>query len=79
LSVILQRTYFKITKKKYGTGHRIFKMTPLHHHYQHDSGKVPHVLWDKPAKGIPESKITVRFWLVGIILAALAIITLKIR
>jgi len=79
LSVILQRTYFKITKKKYGTGHRIFKMTPLHHHYQHDAGKVPHVLWDKPTKGIPESKITVRFWLVGIILAALTIITLKIR
>ncbi|MCL2597238.1 MAG: phospho-N-acetylmuramoyl-pentapeptide-transferase [Paludibacter sp.] len=79
ISVILQRYYFKFTKKKFGEGHRIFKKTPLHHHFQTAGGTVPHVFWDKPQKTIPESKITVRFWLIGIILAALSIITLKIR
>ncbi|MCL1868307.1 MAG: phospho-N-acetylmuramoyl-pentapeptide-transferase [Paludibacter sp.] len=79
LSVILQRVYFKFTKKKYGEGHRIFKMSPLHHHFQTAGGTVAHVLWDKPLQKIPESKITVRFWLIGLILAALTIITLKIR
>jgi phospho-N-acetylmuramoyl-pentapeptide-transferase len=79
VSVILQRIYFKFTKKKYGEGHRIFKMAPLHHHFQTAGGTVAHVLWDKPLQKIPESKITVRFWLIGLILAALTIITLKIR
>lgn len=79
LSVILQRIYFKFTKKKYGEGHRIFKMTPFHHHFQTAGGTVQYVLWDKPLQKIPESKITVRFWLIGLILAALTIITLKIR
>lgn len=79
VSVILQRYYFKYTKKKYGEGRRIFKKTPIHHHFQTAGGTVPHVAWDKPKAIIPESKITVRFWLIGIILAALAIITLKIR
>ncbi|MDR2824659.1 MAG: phospho-N-acetylmuramoyl-pentapeptide-transferase [Prevotellaceae bacterium] len=79
LSVILQTSYFKFTKKKYGVGHRIFKMTPFHHHFQTQSGVVPNVLWDKPTQKIPESKITVRFWIIGMILAVLAIITLKIR
>ena len=79
LSVIFQRAYFKFTKKRYGTGHRIFKMSPLHHHFQTDAGKVLNVLWNKPLQAIPEPKITVRFWIAGIILAALTIITLKIR
>jgi phospho-N-acetylmuramoyl-pentapeptide-transferase len=65
LSVIIQVGYFKYTKKKYGEGKRIFLMSPLHHHYQ--------------KKGIHESKIVVRFWIVGIMLAVLTIITLKVR
>ncbi|MDR1653488.1 MAG: phospho-N-acetylmuramoyl-pentapeptide-transferase [Prevotellaceae bacterium] len=79
LSVIIQTAYFKITKRKYGTGRRIFKMTPVHHHFQTKGGAVANVFWDKPHEQIPESKITVRFWIIGIILAVLAIITLKIR
>ena len=65
LSVVMQVSYFKYTKKKYGEGRRIFLMSPLHHHYQ--------------KKGIPEAKIVTRFWIVGIILAVLTIVTLKIR
>ena len=65
LSVVIQVSYFKYTKKKYGEGRRIFLMSPLHHHYQ--------------KKGIPEAKIVTRFWIVGIILAVLTIVTLKIR
>ena len=65
LSVILQVSYFKYTKKKYGEGRRIFKMSPLHHHYQ--------------MKGYPEPKIVTRFWIVGIVLAVITIVTLKIR
>ena len=65
LSVMLQVSYFKYTRKKYGEGRRIFLMSPLHHHYQ--------------KKGMHESKIVTRFWIVGILLAVLTIITLKIR
>ena len=65
LSVILQVSYFKFTRKKYGTGKRIFKMSPLHHHYQ--------------VSGFHESKIVTRFWIVGILLAIISIVTLKIR
>lgn len=65
LSVVMQVSYFKYTKKKYGEGRRIFLMSPLHHHYQ--------------KKGIPEPKIVTRFWIVGIILAVITIVTLKIR
>ena len=65
LSVILQVGYFKYTKKKYGEGRRIFKMAPLHHHFQ--------------KLGYNESKIVTRFWIVGIILAILTIVTLKLR
>ncbi len=65
ISVMLQVSYFKYTKKKYGEGRRIFLMAPLHHHYQ----KV----------GYHESKIVSRFWIVGIILAVLSIVTLKLR
>jgi len=65
LSVILQVGYFKYTKKKYGQGKRIFKMAPLHHHFQ--------------KLGYNESKIVTRFWIVGIMLAILTIVTLKLR
>lgn len=65
LSVMLQVAYFKYTKKKYGEGRRIFKMAPLHHHYQ--------------KKNFHESKIVIRFWIVAIALAILTIVTLKLR
>ncbi|MBL7851308.1 MAG: phospho-N-acetylmuramoyl-pentapeptide-transferase [Cyclobacteriaceae bacterium] len=65
LSVIMQVSYFKYTKKKYGEGRRIFLMSPLHHHYQ--------------KKNIPEAKIVTRFWIVGILLAILTLATLKLR
>jgi len=65
LSVMIQVTYFKYTKKKYGDGRRVFLMSPLHHHFQ--------------KQGMHESKIVSRFWIVGIMLAVLTIITLKIR
>ena len=78
LSVIMQTTYFKFTKKKYGAGRRVFKMTPLHHHFQKPAGVVE-ALIQRPFQAIPESKITVRFWIVGLILAAVTILTLKIR
>jgi len=65
LSVVMQVSYFKYTKRKYGEGRRIFLMSPLHHHYQ--------------KKGIPEPKIVTRFWIVGIILAVVTIVTLKMR
>ena len=65
LSVMIQVYYFKYTKRKYGEGRRIFLMSPIHHHFQ--------------KKGIPEAKIVTRFWIVGIILAVLTIVTLKMR
>ena len=79
LSVMFQVGYFKYTKKKYGVGKRIFKMTPLHHHFQKQGNVGIDALIQKPLAAVPESKIVVRFWLVGIILAALAIATLKMR
>ena len=65
LSVVLQVSYFKFTRKKYGEGKRIFLMSPIHHHYQ--------------KKGIHEAKIVARFWIIGILLAVLSIVTLKLR
>ena len=65
LSVMIQVAYFKYTKRKYGEGHRVFLMSPLHHHYQ--------------KKGIHESKIVTRFWIVGILLAVVTLATLKLR
>ncbi|MPL84991.1 Phospho-N-acetylmuramoyl-pentapeptide-transferase [bioreactor metagenome] len=79
LSVMLQVGYFKYTKRKYGEGRRIFKMAPLHHHYQKPGdGSVP-ALIQNPKTALPESKIVIRFWIIGLILGALTIITLKIR
>ena len=65
LSVVIQVAFFKYTKKKYGEGRRVFLMSPIHHHFQ--------------KKGIPEPKIVTRFWIVGIILAVITIVTLKTR
>lgn len=79
LSVMMQVGYFKFTKRKYGEGRRIFKMTPLHHHFQKQGNAGIDALFQKPLQAMPESKIVIRFWIVGIILAAITIITLKIR
>lgn len=76
LSVLMQRFWFKYTKKKYGEGRRVFKMAPLHHHYQKEG--IP-ALIQKPAKAMPEAKITVRFWIIGLILAVITIAMLKLR
>ncbi|MBR2065073.1 MAG: phospho-N-acetylmuramoyl-pentapeptide-transferase [Bacteroidales bacterium] len=76
LSVLIQRFYFKYTKKKYGEGRRVFKMAPLHHHYQKEG--IP-ALIRKPAKALPEAKIVTRFWLIGMILAVLTMALLKVR
>ena len=65
LSVILQVGYFKYTRFKTGVGQRVFKMSPLHHHYQ--------------KLGFHESKIVARFWIIGIVLAVFTIVTLKLR
>lgn len=79
LSVMLQVGYFKYTKRKYGAGRRIFKMTPLHHHFQKAGNSGIEALWQKPLQAIPESKIVTRFWIVGIFLAVITFVTLKIR
>ena len=79
LSVLLQRAYFKATKRKYGEGRRIWSMTPLHHHYQ-DKKQVPGaVIFAKPVPPHHEAKITARFWIVGVILAVSTLALLKIR
>ncbi len=79
LSVIFQVSYFKFTKRKYGEGRRLFKMAPLHHHYQKAGNAGIQAIIQKPIIPLPESKIVVRFWIIGMILAAITIITLKIR
>lgn len=79
LSVMIQVSYFKYTKRRYGEGKRIFKMTPLHHHYQKAGNAGIQAIFQRPLQAMPESKIVIRFWIVGIILAAITIITLKIR
>ena len=76
VSVLMQRFYFKYTKKRYGEGRRIFKMAPLHHHYQKEG--IP-ALIKSPAKALPEAKIVTRFWIVGMILAVITIALLKVR
>ena len=79
LSVILQRTYFKWTRKRTGTGHRIWSMTPLHHHYQDKKAPDGPVLFPKPIPPQHEAKITVRFWIVGLMLAVGTLALLKLR
>jgi phospho-N-acetylmuramoyl-pentapeptide-transferase len=79
LSVMMQVAYFKFTKRKYGVGRRIFKMTPLHHHFQKPGNSGIEALLQKPIQAIPESKIVVRFWIICIFLAVITFVTLKIR
>ena len=79
LSVMLQVAYFKFTKKKYGAGRRVFKMTPLHHHFQKPGNSGIEALIQAPIRAIPESKIVTRFWIIGIFLAVTTFVTLKIR
>lgn len=79
LSVVIQVSYFKYTKRKNGVGKRIFKMTPLHHHFQKAGNTGIDAIIQKPINPVPESKLVVRFWLIGIILAVLTLATLKIR
>ena len=79
LSVILQTSYFKYTKKKYGEGRRIFKMTPIHHHFQRNATTEGFVMFNKPKTSVHENKITMRFFIIGILLAVLTFVTLKIR
>lgn len=79
LSVILQVAYFKWTRKRTGTGRRIFKMTPLHHHFQKPGNSGIDAIIQKPLQAVPESKIVVRFWIIGIFLAVITFVTLKIR
>ncbi len=79
LSVIMQVSYFKWTRHRTGVGKRIFKMTPLHHHFQKPGNAGIDALIQRPFNAIPESKITVRFWIIGILLAVFTVVTLKIR
>lgn len=79
LSVMVQVAYFKFTKKKYGEGRRIFKMTPLHHHFQKAGNAGIQAKFQHPITPVPESKIVVRFWIIGILLAVFTLATLKMR
>ena len=79
LSVMIQTFYFKLTRRRTGTGRRVFKMAPLHHHFQKDATEGAAVVWNRPVHGIHEAKITIRFWIISILLAALTFVTLKIR
>ena len=76
LSVIMQRLYFKYTKKKYGVGRRIFNMTPIHHHFQKEG--IDSII-KTPSHAIPEAKLVTRFWIIGMILAVITIALLKVR
>jgi phospho-N-acetylmuramoyl-pentapeptide-transferase len=79
LSVLIQRFWFRFTKKRTGVGHRVWSMTPLHHHFQDKKAPDGPVLFPKPVPALHEAKITVRFWIVGIILAVSTLALLKIR
>lgn len=79
VSVIIQVMYYKLSRRMSGTPRRVFRMTPLHHHYQKGAADMPGAIWNKPKGAIPESKITMRFLLIGMLLAALTLVTLKLR
>lgn len=79
VSVMIQVAYFKITKRRTGTGRRVFKMTPLHHHFQKPGNAGIDAIIQKPLGAIPEPKIVTRFWIVCIFLAVITFVTLKIR
>ena len=76
LSVLLQNAYFRYTRIKFGSGRRIFKCAPLHHHFQKEG--IPAII-SVPSKKIPETNIVVRFWIVQLILAVMTLALLKIR
>lgn len=76
LSVLIQTSYFKFTRKKYGTGRRFFRMAPLHHHYQKEGD---YAVLKSPKRAVPEAKIVLRFWIIALILAVVTIALLKIR
>lgn len=76
LSVLMQRAYFKYTRHKYGEGRRIFKMAPLHHHFQKEG--IPALL-QRPVHALPEAKIVTRFWIIGLLLAVATLALLKLR
>ena len=79
VSVMAQRFYFRYTKKKTGVGHRIWSMAPLHHHYQDKKATEGPVIFPKPVPPQHEAKITIRFWIVGLMLAVSTLALLKIR
>lgn len=79
ISVMIQMAYFKYTKRRTGTGRRVFKMTPLHHHFQIPGNGGTDAIIRRPLQPIPESKIVTRFWIIGILLAIVTFVTLKIR
>ena len=79
VSVMAQRFYFRYTKKKTGVGHRIWSMAPLHHHYQDKKAPEGPVIFPKPVPPQHEAKITIRFWIVGLMLAVSTLALLKIR
>ena len=79
LSVMIQVAYFKFTKKRYGEGRRVFRMTPLHHHFQKEPVPGMEGRINCPSHAIPEPKIVTRFWIVCIFLAVITFVTLKIR
>lgn len=78
-SSFIQRFYFKYTRMRTGKGVRVFKMAPLHHHFQLPGGAATDSILKRPIAKIPEAKLTMRFWLIGILLAVMTIVTLKIR
>ncbi|MDR2802107.1 MAG: phospho-N-acetylmuramoyl-pentapeptide-transferase [Prevotellaceae bacterium] len=79
VSIIIQTLYFNYTKRKYGEGRRVFKMSPLHHHFQKPGNAGIVALIQKPLQPLPEAKIVTRFWIVTVWLAVLTIVTLKVR
>lgn len=79
IAVMIQVPYFKYTKKKYGEGLRIFKMTPLHHHFQKPGDGSIKAFIQRPKVAIPESRLVTRFWIIAIFLAVITFVTLKIR
>jgi phospho-N-acetylmuramoyl-pentapeptide-transferase len=79
VSVIIQTVYFKYTKRRYGTGKRVFKMAPLHHHFQKPGHAGIDAWIQRPLQPLPEAKIVTRFWIIAVLLAVITVVTLKVR
>lgn len=79
LSIVIQVSYFKLTKRFTGEGKRVFKMTPIHHHFQTSADSGVKALIQRPFNAMPETKIVIRFWIIAILLAVITFVTLKIR